>query len=323
MNRPASGAHGVAFDPHFNPAGDAVPAEFWEGRPVAEWRALWGLDDPVSRLDVTAGDPPAGHESIGTAAPAPVLAIYDRAGSTNDIARRLAEQGAPTGSIVIADEQTAGRGRGGKSWLAPKGTALLFSIVLRPTKPLDRYAAPGATPIRVGLAAARAIERCAGIDVQLKWPNDLLVAGKGKLAGILCEGSLNDADGGYIVAGIGINVTQAPVDLDPATAQPATSLRAAAGRELDRGALVKAVHDSVLATIPGLTAPLDDAELAELAARDPLRGREITVDGRFAGTAHGIAPDGALTIIRRDGTTEYLRNGTVRPLPHDRSNCVY
>lgn len=317
MSGHLSGVHGVARDPLQEPLDDVVPAELWEGRTVASWRALWGLDGQVSDPGTPASGLPTGHPATRTPAHAPILAIYDRAGSTNTIARRLAEQGAPSGSIVIADEQTAGRGRGGKSWHAPKGAALLFSIVLRPEKPLDRNDAPGAIPLRVGLAAARAIERYADIGVQIKWPNDLLVAGEGKLAGILCEGSLNNAGGGYIVAGIGINVTQSRAELDSAAAQPATSLLIATGRKIDRGTLAHAVYESIRACVPRLAAPLDDVDLAELAARDPLRGREITVDGRYAGTAHGIASDGALTIIGHDGSVEYLRNGTVRPFPHD------
>jgi len=318
MSVHAPGRRGIDLDPPQDTVDDAVPAESWEGRTVAAWRAHWGLDDVASAATgSTAGRHSTAGSPASTQSAAPILAIYDRVGSTNTIARRLAEAGAPTGSIVIADEQTAGRGRGGKRWLAPKGTALLFSIVLRPGHPLDQRAAPGAIPIRVGLAAARAVERCAGIDLRLKWPNDIQVEGQGKLAGILCEGSLNNAHGGYVVAGIGINVTQSHADLERDAAQPATSLLVATGRTIDRGDLARAVYESVMASVPKLAEPLDDAELAELAARDPLRGRELTVDGRYAGIAHGIAPDGTLTIICPDGSIEYLRNGTVRPIPRD------
>lgn len=302
---------------------DATPAEIWEGRTVAAWRAAWGLDtrgsDPSEHSDAQR----EGDISARQAARAPLLHIYEQAGSTNTIARRLAEEGAPAGSIVIANEQTAGRGRGGKPWHATAGSALLFSIVLRPTSPLASDNAPGAIPLRVGLATAQAVERITGTRIQLKWPNDLLVEGKGKLAGILCEGSLTSAAGGYIVAGIGLNVSQRSDEFEHVVAQPATSLFLATGHTYDRGALAGAIQHAILACAPGLAAPLDHGELAEIAARDPLRGHRITVDGVPAGTAHGIAPDGALTIIDNAGKIGHLRNGTVRPLPLGYSNSNY
>lgn len=299
---------------------DAIPAEIWEGRTVAAWRAIWGLDTDSPDPRERSGTLQTSASTANQAVAAPLLLILERAGSTNTIARRLAEQGAPAGSIVIADEQTAGRGRAGRPWHAPPGSALLISIILRPPTPLARDDAPGAIPLRVGLAAARAIERITGIDIQLKWPNDLLVENRGKLAGILCEGSLANAAGGYIVAGIGLNVSQRRDHLEETVPQLATSIRLATGRDFDRGVLAGAIQQDILACAPRLATPLDHAELAELAARDPLRGRQVTVDGEPAGIAHGIAPDGALTIIDRDGAIGHLRNGTVRPLPQSYSN---
>jgi BirA family biotin operon repressor/biotin-[acetyl-CoA-carboxylase] ligase len=267
---------------------EGMLARCWEGRTAAEWEACWG---------------------------APLVVLYERTGSTNDVARRLAEGGAPAGTVVIAEEQSAGRGRGGKRWHAPTGSALLLSIVLRPRAPLGAGSAPGTIPLRVGLAAARALDRATGTRLALKWPNDLRVEGEGKVAGILCEGALGTRDGGYVIAGIGLNVAQRREDFPADLAQPATSLLLAAGWQGGRAPLVGAILAEIAALEADLAAPLERAALDELNERDPFRGRPITVDGAYAGTACGIAPDGALLVRDADGQLIHLRNGTVRLAP--------
>lgn len=291
---------------------DDGSATLWEGRTVAEWRTLWGDTEPGRRG--------AAQEGEGARVPAPpLLKIFPSVGSTNNIARELAEAGAPGGSIVIADLQTEGRGRSGKSWHAPEGTALLISIILRPGRPLGPDDQPGTVPLRVGLAVADAIERTTGVSAQVKWPNDLLIRGEGKIAGILCEGSLTHPNGGFIIAGIGLNVGQSRALLDETARQPATSLALVTGAEHSRGVLAGAIYRAVMARTQDLLAPLDETEVRGLAERDPLLGHPITVNGEPAGIAHGIAPDGTLTIISHDGNTISLRNGTVRPVPSDKN----
>jgi BirA family biotin operon repressor/biotin-[acetyl-CoA-carboxylase] ligase len=278
----------------------------WEGRTAADWLAEWRHN--------------AGIEL-------PRLLLFEQVASTNDVARSLAESGAVAGTTVIADLQTHGRGRGGKSWHAPAGTALLLSILLRPSGPLAADDAPGATPLRIGLAAARALDRCTGTRIQVKWPNDLQLDGA-KVAGILCEAALATAQGGFVVAGIGVNVNQQRDELpehgpaSASTAQPATSLRLATGRSWDRGLLAGAIVAEIMAIGDRIVAPLTAAELAELKARDPLGGHDITIDGDPAGRANGIAPDGALRITGRNGQTTNLRHGTVRIAPLDRRTTM-
>jgi BirA family biotin operon repressor/biotin-[acetyl-CoA-carboxylase] ligase len=155
--------------------------------------------------------------------------------------------------------------------------------------------------------------------VEVKWPNDLMVAGH-KLGGILCEGSWDSTGVGFVVVGIGVNAAHAPDDF-PAPLQPhATSLRIASGWSPPRvevaGALVRA-----LAALPArFAATLSDEEQAELESRDALRGRDVRVsvsaDGAapLEGTVLGVAPDGALRIHTPDGRTVPVRSGTVRPL---------
>jgi BirA family biotin operon repressor/biotin-[acetyl-CoA-carboxylase] ligase len=136
---------------------------------------------------------------------------------------------APEGAVVAAGEQTAGRGRLGRSWVAPAGTSLLCSVQLRPTVTPDRF--PELTGV-VARAGAEAIEAVAGVGTELKFPNDVLVGGR-KVAGILAE-----AREGRIVAGIGVNVNIAEADLPSGLETSATSLLVETGREIDRAELL-------------------------------------------------------------------------------------
>lgn len=264
--------------------GGEILAREWEGAPVDHWRRRWGV---------------------------PALHLYRRAGSTNDIARRLAEAGAPAGTVVLADEQTAGRGRGGRRWYAPPGAALLLSIVLRPRLPAGGEAAPGAIPLRVGLAVARAVERVAGVRTVIKWPNDLLIEGRGKLAGILCEGAITASGKTHVVAGIGINVGQSAGDFPPEVRPLATSLRLVAG-EISRPELAGAIISHVLALTRRAGEPLEPELLEELAERDLLRGRRVAIDGEPRGIACGIAAEGALLVREAEGRVARVYTGTVR-----------
>jgi BirA family biotin operon repressor/biotin-[acetyl-CoA-carboxylase] ligase len=162
------------------------------------------------------------------------LYLFQRIGSTNDEARRLAQAAAPEGLLVVAEAQTAGRGRAGRRWLTPAGSALAFSLVLRPAIPPAQ--ATRLTMI-AGLAVCEAIELVTGLPVSLKWPNDIWLAGQ-KAGGILVETATTAGDDQpveYAVVGIGLNVHEAP----PASAVdfPATALSLQAGQPVDRARL--------------------------------------------------------------------------------------
>jgi len=163
----------------------------------------------------------------------PLLAFASVA-STQGICRVLAAEGAPEGTVVLADHQTAGRGRRGRAWTAPPGTALLFSCVLRP--PLDSSRWPELT-LTAGCAVAEAVESTAGVAVRLKWPNDVLVDHR-KVAGILAEGVLGEDP--FVVLGIGVNVLQRGADWPPDLSSRAVSL-AAVGSAVGREALLAAI----------------------------------------------------------------------------------
>jgi len=191
----------------------------------------------------------------------------------------------PEGAVAVADVQTAGRGRLGRVWTAPPGTALLCSTLLRP--PAGSRIAQ--LSLVGGLAAAQAVEAALGRAVQLKWPNDVLVSSC-KVAGVLAE-----ARDGVVVLGIGLNVNQTAAELPADARIEAASLRTIDGAERDRDVLLtellvrlEAAYDAWLA---GGLASLH----GELTARDALAGKAVSVDGRLA-RALGIDQDGRLVL---------------------------
>jgi BirA family transcriptional regulator, biotin operon repressor / biotin---[acetyl-CoA-carboxylase] ligase len=191
----------------------------------------------------------------------------------------------PEGAAAVTDYQSAGRGRLGRRWTAPPGTALLCSVLLRPP-PGSRIAQ---LSLVGGLATAQTVEAALGRSAQLKWPNDVLVDGR-KVAGLLAE-----ARDGVVVLGVGLNVNQTAAELPDDARVPAASLRTLDGTERDRDELLldllewlEAAYDSWLSG--GLT-----ALHAELSSRDALAGRTVTVEGR-SGRALGIDEEGRLVL---------------------------
>lgn len=154
-------------------------------------------------------------------------------GSTNDVARELAAAHAPEGTLIITDEQTAGRGRMGRRWEAPPRTSLLMSIIFRPRIPADRIYR---LVMVCGLAIAEACEDVTGASVAVKWPNDLQIDGR-KFAGILPESAFMGESPSWVVVGMGVNVNQV-FEEDTPLAETATSLRVVTGDEIDRVALL-------------------------------------------------------------------------------------
>ncbi|MGH7476150.1 MAG: biotin--[acetyl-CoA-carboxylase] ligase [Longimicrobiales bacterium] len=258
----------------------------WEGRDIDAWRAAWHV---------------------------PALEIHRTLGSTNDRARALAADGAAGGTTILADVQTAGRGRHGRAWVAPGGRGLLLSMVLRPASSMPHEVAYGALPLRVGLAVTRAVERVAGIGPRLKWPNDVLVDGR-KLAGILCE-TAHAAGRVFAIAGIGLNVDQTADELPAGVL--ATSFRLL-GWTVQRSSLAGALIAELLLLATSPLQPLDAAELAAFAARDALRGRTVRLEPDGAtGRAEGVDADGALRLRQPDGRLVRRHGGTVRFMPNE------
>ena len=197
---------------------------------------------------------------------------HRRTDSTNARGRELAAAGAPHGTLVTAGEQSAGRGRQGRTWSAPPGRALLMSLVLREW------------PRLLPLAAALAVAEVASEATTIKWPNDVLLDGR-KVAGILVEGRSQE---GWMVLGIGLNVALSPDDFPPELRDTAATL----GR--DPAEVEPALHELLGALGVWLSVPHDDIVTA-FRARDALAGREVSwADG--SGTAEGIDGNGRLLV---------------------------
>lgn len=224
-----------------------------------------------------------------------------RTGSTNQLVRELASDGAPHGTLVTACEQTAGRGRQGRTWSAPAGSSLLMSLLLRDPSPL------------LSLIAGAAVCEAIGDDARIKWPNDVVVENAegelGKLAGILVEGRPQE---GWAVLGIGVNVA---VEL---ALMPAELRGRAATLGRDPAAIEPLLARVLAALQQWLTAP-PDAALQAWRARDALRGRAIawgapgevpSGDGGH-GTAVGIDEAGHLIVELADGQRMTLQAGEV------------
>jgi BirA family biotin operon repressor/biotin-[acetyl-CoA-carboxylase] ligase len=206
----------------------------------------------------------------------------------------------PEGAVVATDHQTAGRGRVGRSWVAPPGTALLTSILLRP---------PGARHLPelslvAALATAEAVEAATGLAAQVKWPNDVMV-NRRKVAGILSELS-----GGVVVVGIGINVNQTRDELPPDATTPAASLRTLTGTTYDRAALLGLLLWELERRYDAWRAAGLDALYDDLGARDFLRGRRVDLDGT-PGTAIQVRRDGRLEVAVDGEGTRVVESGEV------------
>ena len=203
---------------------------------------------------------------------------------------QLLLEGAPEGAVAVCDEQTSGRGRLGRAWQAPPGTSILASIVLRP--PADRRL-PELSLVG-GMAVADAVEQALGLTAQIKWPNDVMV-NRRKVAGVLAE-----ARDGAVVLGIGINVNQAREQLPADTRTPAASLRTVDGVQRERAPVLATLLERLEAHYDGWREDGLDAVYDFLGARDFLRGRRVTVDGR-EGYAVRIDRHGRLEVETEDG----------------------
>lgn len=231
-------------------------------------------------------------------AAAPSIVRLASTPSTMDALHALAEGGAPAGTAVVAQVQEAGRGSRGRSWSSPSG-GLWLSVLGRPRAPALELLS-----LRAGLAVAEVLDAFgAGGRVGLKWPNDLMLDGR-KCGGILCEARWQGAEPAWVAIGLGLNVANA---LPPELSATATRL-ADLLPELRPEAIVDPVVEA-LRRVCGADAPLDSAELTRIERRDWLRGRALAAPA--AGTAAGVAQDGALLVRQADGTTAAVRSGTV------------
>jgi BirA family biotin operon repressor/biotin-[acetyl-CoA-carboxylase] ligase len=241
--------------------------------------------------------PQPGSGALGGA-----LVHVDVTGSTNDHARALA-LAAPAGTAVVAEEQTAGRGRQGRSWSAPRGRGLTLSVTWKPAGGFELL------PLAAAVAVCEACEQMAPVRCRIKWPNDVWI-GERKLAGILIESRPQEQ---WAVIGIGLNVDTDSSDLGPDLRETATSLRIESGARIDRDRTLAALLDALAATLRKLER--DPASvLAEYRRRDLLTGRQIAWAAgqrRFSGEARGVDDTGNLVVFTDEGERMTLGAGEV------------
>jgi BirA family biotin operon repressor/biotin-[acetyl-CoA-carboxylase] ligase len=233
--------------------------------------------------------------------------------STQIRAHEMVSQGAVEGTIIIAEQQTQGRGTMGKKWFSPPGKGIWFSMILKPRIPLQFISQ---LTLLVSVALCRTIKKMLQVDIGIKWPNDLLIQGK-KVSGILLESSGEDERLRYVVAGIGISANLLKKDFPPELRSKATSLRIAAGQEMNReellcGYLLEFEKLYQLYNEQGFAPIRTLWEALSVSLNCPIEVQ--TSQGRVEGVAHGLDEMGALVITLEDGSTEKIYSGDVNHL---------
>ncbi len=235
----------------------------------------------------------------------------ETADSTNRQARGEALRGGKEGLVVIADSQSQGRGRMGRPWSSPAGSNLYLSVVLRPSFPA--YRAPQITLV-AGISCAQALIRVTGLDIRIKWPNDIFLHGR-KAAGILAEMEGERSDLRFIILGMGINVNWARGDIPEHLQETATSLRAESGREFSRGLIAA----EILADLERNYAHFEAEGFSEKMRQEwerlaGLKGKWATatfLGQNVSGKIVGLDTDGALLLLDERGTTHRFLVGDV------------
>jgi BirA family biotin operon repressor/biotin-[acetyl-CoA-carboxylase] ligase len=253
------------------------------------------MEDSLSAASIT--------ENLGTLVIGRKVIYYPRLTSTMDVARKEAQEGAAEGTVVIAEEQTAGRGRVGRSWLSPRG-GIALSIILYP-----RIFYLPSLIMLASLAVIYSIEAVTGLKTQIKWPNDILINGK-KVCGILVESDVQRNKLTYAIIGIGINVNFQASDF-PEIASFATSLADELGRQVSRVDIIR----SLLMEVERLYLPLNTEfiyrewreRLVTLGKKVQVRWGETVVEG----IAESVAQDGSLLLRHSNGSLTRIVGGDV------------
>ena len=222
------------------------------------------------------------------------IVYFPETDSTNRRARQLAQEGAPHGTLVLADSQTAGRGRRGRGWISPSGEGIFMTLLLRPSVHPSQVAK---LSLLTALAVCNAICKETGLDARIKWPNDIVISGR-KVCGLLLEMTADESAVYDVVAGVGINVHQK--EFDPEIAHTASSLDLLSGKTFSRAALVR----SFLREFEKAMALTDRAMMAAYCARSATLGQRVQVislTGTFTGVAKGITDSGSLLVEDEEG----------------------
>lgn len=235
--------------------------------------------------------------------------FYGETGSTNIDAKHLGEEGAPHGTVVVADKQNAGRGRRGRTWESPAGKDIYFTILLRPEFPPDKAA--GLTLV-MALSVVQAIEEECGTEAGIKWPNDVVINGK-KVCGILTELTTETDYIQYVVIGVGINVNLE--DIPEEIEKTATSLLLESGKRTGRAGLLQKVLKKFEGNYEKYAGSLNMAPIEEdYNARLVNRNRQVRVldpKGEWEGIARGINDSGELLVENEEGEIVEVYAGEV------------
>lgn len=237
------------------------------------------------------------------------IKYFSRIDSTNQYAKRIAEEGASDGTLIIADEQTAGKGRSGRTWVTPPSEAIAFTLLLRPKLSPDRISM---VTLVMGLAVVNAVNALYDVDAGIKWPNDVVIGGR-KLCGILTEMSAEVSQVNYIVIGVGINanLTSFPEEIR----EIATSLKLELGHAVNRAELIACVMTEFERLYAGFEAQGDLGpvvqEYNELCLNTGNKVRVLDPNGEYTGISRGINSMGELLVETEDGQTREVYAGEV------------
>lgn len=238
------------------------------------------------------------------------IQAFESLDSTNNYLKKLASGGAPEGTVVIADEQTAGRGRMGRSFASAPGCGIYMSMLLRP-EGCTADCAPGLTAV-AAVAVCRAIEKVCGRAPGIKWINDLYLRGK-KICGILCESSVKDGRVNYAVLGIGLNVTTRAKEFPEELRETAGSLYTQTGFVFERGKLIAAII-AELSSLYSVWLEGPSVCHAEYKRRCIVLDRQITVSspgGELEAVAENISSDYGLVLRLPNGERRTVHSGEV------------
>ncbi|MBM4123011.1 MAG: biotin--[acetyl-CoA-carboxylase] ligase [Nitrospira sp.] len=245
------------------------------------------------------------------------LHVLKETASTNSAAMALALQGAADGTVVVAESQTAGKGRLGRRWYSPPGENLYCSVIMRNAPADDLSGWLSAVPLLSAVAVAKAVQAVSGLKPSLKWPNDILV-GDCKLGGLLCESSLSGQSKTFVVVGIGLNVNSRRESFPEDIREIATSIVTETGRLCDRASLLATLLSELELYSDALLTRPPETFLSGYARLCSTLGRRVRVNmaggEAVEGLADSIAPDGSLRILCNEvsgGGTVEVRAGDV------------
>ena len=237
------------------------------------------------------------------------ILYFDKLDSTNTKVRELALSGAESGTVVVADVQTAGKGRRGRSWESPAGTNIYMSILLKPN--LEPVKAPMVTLV-MAYSVAKVLKGIGFDNIQIKWPNDLILSGK-KVCGILTEMELDGTDISHVVVGVGINVNT--VDFSEEIVDKATSFAKESGKQWNRKELTEKIAEQFLADFGKFLEEKDLAflqdEYNEMLVNRDKEVRVLQPGNEFEAVALGINQVGELLVRKMDGQEEAIFAGEV------------